>query len=115
LVKGLKVYTDTDHDLDTFEEIDAIALHGTKPPSKDCSSNGIPDECDRDLGGDWNNDQFIDLVDHSFLIDCLAGPGSVPGDLECFDLCLAAFDNDHDGDVDLIDYQWFQQAFTWRR
>jgi superfamily II DNA or RNA helicase len=32
LVKGLKVYTDTDHDLGAWEEIDAIQLHGSTDP-----------------------------------------------------------------------------------
>lgn len=31
LVKGLKIYTDTDHNLSTWEEIDAIELHGAGP------------------------------------------------------------------------------------
>ncbi|OUC15697.1 MAG: hypothetical protein B0A82_05360 [Alkalinema sp. CACIAM 70d] len=32
LVKGLKIYIDTDHNLGTWEEIDAVKLHGTTIP-----------------------------------------------------------------------------------
>jgi|GEM_PF-2414121 len=75
--------------------------------SDDCNTNGLPGECDHDLAGDSNNDQIIDLTDHASLIDCLAGPGNAPGHQPCFDLCLAAFDQDHDGDVDLRDASAF--------
>lgn len=32
LVKGVKIYTNTDHDLSTWEEIDAVQLHGDTVP-----------------------------------------------------------------------------------
>ena len=47
-VAGVTVHVDTDHNSDTWEEIDAVALHGVPGDSLDCNTNGVPDECEDD-------------------------------------------------------------------
>jgi len=57
--------------------------------------------------GDWNGDGFSDQYDLEQYIDCLNGPGSAPdySISDCGSACLATFDTDADGDVDLRDFQ----------
>lgn len=55
--------------------------------------------------GDWNLNGYVDLDDHSALIDCLAGPGAAGVDGGC-----ACFDGDGDEDIDLFDWAAFQAA-----
>lgn len=130
LVKGIKVYTDTDHDLSAWEEIDAIALHGTGLPSADCNANGTPDECELGgndcnatavpddcesiAGGDFDADGAVGLGDYRGMVGCLAGPEATPNPPvpACVSACLAAFDFDADGDVDLADFTAFQILFA---
>ena len=82
--------------------------------STDCNSNGIHDECDPIGGGDYDANGIIDLGDHEFFVDCLAGPNvpPTPTDAECINLCLEAFDDDTDGDVDLADSAAFTRRFS---
>lgn len=43
-----------------------------------------------------------------------AGPEAAPDPPlppDCADLCLTVFDADEDGDLDLEDVAWFQEAF----
>ena len=58
--------------------------------------------------GDLNDDGFVDLIDYSFLQVCQSssGPGTPPS---CED-CLAIFDYDEDGDVDITDFATFQNT-----
>ncbi len=58
--------------------------------------------------GDIDDDCIVTLDDFWFFTICtdISGPGSVPAFGECIDV----FDFDHDQDVDLRDYQGFQQA-----
>lgn len=58
------------------------------------------------IPGDYTDDTIVDLSDHLRFVDCLSGPGQAPhpqiaGALQA--RCLAAFDTDSDGDVDLAD------------
>ncbi len=50
------------------------------------------------------------MDDYQFFGDCLAGPEvpPTPTDAECINLCLDAFDDDADGDVDLEDFSAFR-------
>ena len=84
------------------------------PLVNDCNSNGIPDGCDAIGAGDFDGDDDVDLTDFAAIADCLAGPYATPDPLapECADACLAAFDEDTDGDVDVADFFEFQAAFT---
>jgi hypothetical protein len=81
--------------------------------SLDCNSNGAPDECETIAGGDFNDDGSVDLQDAAGLVDCLNGPGAAPDPAvsECANLCLDAFDDDNDNDVDLNDAAGFQILF----
>ena len=74
--------------------------------STDCNSNDIPDECEAPFWGDYDADGSVDFGDLAALIDCLAGPGSLPqpASPECAPYCLQVFDTDGDDDVDLHDY-----------
>jgi len=95
--------------------------------SADCNTNAVPDECEPDCNvngivdtcevvhaGDFDADGDVDLVDALTLVDCLAGPAASPAPLasECAATCLAVFDLDDDGDVDLRDYSSWLSLFT---
>jgi hypothetical protein len=108
LVDGLRVTITTDA-TGTWEELDALQLHGRNFP--DCNANGMPDECDIADGtsfdingngipdececlGDLNYDNEIDLVDLALLLQhygTTSGATYEQGDI------------DEDGDVDLTD------------
>ncbi len=80
--------------------------------SLDCNGNLMPDECDTIAGGDYYPDGNVDMLDLPGFIDCTAGPGATPAPTvpDCLSACLAAFDFDSDGSVDLRDYSAFLQA-----
>ena len=64
--------------------------------------------------GDSNGDGRIDNLDYLDFAACLFGPGSVPSPAvtpPTLSLCLNVFDADGDGDVDLSDFDAFQQRF----
>lgn len=69
----------------------------------DCNNNGALDVCAADLLGDYTEDGLLDLDDHAPFTECLAGPAGLPLSDACRPLCLAAFDLDEDGDIDLKD------------
>ena len=73
--------------------------------SLDCNATGVPDECETLSAGDFNSDGVVDLGDFPGLSACLAGPGEAPAPPEpaCQPACLATFDVEQDGDVDLGD------------
>lgn len=48
LVRAVMVHTDTNTNPATWEEIDAIALHGVPAAMGDCDKNGVPDGCQMD-------------------------------------------------------------------
>lgn len=65
LVQGVKVHIDTDTNLSTWEELDAIRLTGLLPGLTDCNSNGLADVCELDADGNGIPD------------DCEETPGDV--------------------------------------
>jgi len=79
----------------------------------DCNSNVIDDACETISGGDFDGSGTVDLSDHTFLADCVSGPGPAPSPASaaCTAMCLDAFDSDADNDVDLRDLSNFQIVF----
>ncbi|HNQ22537.1 MAG TPA: hypothetical protein PKK06_05525 [Phycisphaerae bacterium] len=80
--------------------------------SMDCNGTGLPDECELLAGGDYTADGQVDLNDYQAFVECQGGPAVPPASGDCADTCLAAFDAEHDGDVDLADFAVFQTNFT---
>jgi hypothetical protein len=65
----------------------------------DIDNNFIPDECEGGpIPGDCDQNDVVDLLDHTCFYDCLSGPG-IAADSDCF-----IFDHDIDSDVDLDDF-----------
>ncbi len=81
--------------------------------SLDCNGTLVPDECERLDCGDFDADRTLGASDLPGWFECLAGPGQTPqpATAGCASACLAAFDFDDDGDVDLADFRRFQSAF----
>jgi len=82
--------------------------------SLDCNANATPDDCELIAGGDFNADASVDALDGEAFVECLAGPlaSPTPGDPLCVPACLAAFDDDGDGDLDLQDFAAFMRGVT---
>lgn len=57
--------------------------------------------------GDSDGDGHIDLDDFKVFSGCMSGPGGDPEGAQC-----RCFHFDSDTDVDLIDFGFFQRAFT---
>jgi len=57
--------------------------------------------------GDFDANGVVDWTDVAAFGDCLGGPAGdpTPDAAACHDACLGVFDGDHDGDVDLADWQ----------
>jgi hypothetical protein len=93
--------------LATQDNVDALEMLAcTDGP--DCARRfGI-----RAVRGDWENDNDVDLGDHVGVLQCLSGPWEAPDFVLPSDLCRFVFDDDHDLDVDLADFQVFQIGFT---
>ncbi len=86
----------------------------TAGTSFDCNNTGKPDECETISRGDFDADTDIDLADYIGFTYCMAGPG-VPPVTEhpgCAPACLAAFDFDDDGDIDIRDAGELQKLFN---
>ncbi|MCP4593866.1 MAG: hypothetical protein GY842_24290 [bacterium] len=78
----------------------------------DCNTNGVRDACDTP-DGDIDGDGQTDLADLAIMVDCVTGLCTDP---PCFqplygDPCCVLADFDRDGDIDLGDYQAFQESF----
>lgn len=86
-------------------------------PAADCNGNGLMDACEALIPGDYNHDFVVNLADYENLAVCLTGPGVAPAAQPsgCESQCLAAFDTDADGDVDLDDFRTFQRVFGGER
>jgi hypothetical protein len=80
----------------------------------DCNANGRPDACEVIDGGDLDHDGDVDADDYAGVADCLVGPAGAPAPNPplCVAACLAAFDANDDGRIDLRDFAAFQEAFT---
>jgi len=50
LVAGVRVHVNTDHNFSRWEQIDAIALHGTLASQADCNLNGLDDSVELAAG-----------------------------------------------------------------
>ena len=79
--------------------------------SLDCNETGIPDSCEPMGDGDYDGNGTVSIDDYQWLADCLAGPGNSPSPAspECIDACIAVFDFDSDGNIDLQDFAKFQR------
>ena len=112
-VRAVIVHTDTDTNPATWEEIDAIALHGVPLALADCNSNGVADGCDPDSDADGipddcdtslsdcnsnGTDDARDIAAGSSR-DCNAN--TVPD--ECDLGAATSFDCDGDGQLDECD------------
>jgi hypothetical protein len=73
--------------------------------SKDCNGNDVPDECEYRV--DVDGDGLTTVSDWAAAFSMLDGP-SVPYAGNCHGLR----DADHDGDVDLADFAFFQRVFV---
>jgi len=81
--------------------------------SLDCNCNDTPDECETLANADFDNDGDADLSDFQKFIECLVGPGAIPGSpAACVSACLDAFDADSDIDIDAADFADFQRRLT---
>lgn len=63
--------------------------------------------CPRFIRGDRDGDGDLDLDDFTEMPDCMSGPGSPYGDIDC-----AIFDGHVDDYIDLLDFQRFQACFA---
>ena len=64
------------------------------------------------LPGDFDNNDRVDDADYFFFANCLAGPGVTTPPAACSAVEFNFADADNDSDVDLADFDIFQQAFT---
>ncbi len=82
-------------------------------PYVDCNQNNVLDVCEAVDNGDFDNDGVVDLTDFAALPPCFRGPKilPVPPIPQCTAMCSAAFDLDHDFDVDLRDIALFANRF----
>ena len=108
---------DGDNDLAVANQIGddvSVLMNRVAANSVDCNFSTIPDECESFETCDFGGDGDVDLHDWGAFVDCLAGPGVGPGPAveRCVDACLAAFDLDSDGDVDLLDAAGSQELYT---
>ena len=80
----------------------------------DCNRNGIPDDCEKITGPDFDANGNINQLDFAAFHECMSTPYGRPAPLSsaCALACLLGFDADGDDDVDLRDYAVLQRLFT---
>jgi hypothetical protein len=92
---------------ETTTELNCIDVAGTY--------NGDGTECLGDVNNDGIDDACPSPLDlFANFPDCMAGPGASPGPTDPLtpEECLTSYDWDVDGDVDLVDFNYFQSAFA---
>ncbi len=83
----------------------ALCADPAVPVDPDCNHNGVQDDFDKVVHGDWNANGRLDDGDLMALPPAMGGPGQLPPlDLDCADLGSRAFDLDRDDDVDMRDF-----------
>ncbi len=95
LAQGVKIYVDTDHNLNEWEEIDAVRLHSQRPSahSADTNLDDVPDECQ---SYDCDGNGAVDAGDWRCIVHCLHGPNQeAPYGCNRSDV-----NGDHDVDLD---------------
>ncbi len=81
------------------------ALDISEGRSRDCNSNGVPDECEYRC--DLDGDGLTGLSDFASFQRALTGPAKT-----ALEPCGALLDIDHDSDIDLLDFAGLQRVFT---
>jgi hypothetical protein len=92
---------------ETTTELNCIDVAGTY--------NGDGTECLGDVNNDGIDDACPSPLDlFANFPDCMAGPGASPDPTDPLtpEECLTSYDWDVDGDVDLVDFNYFQSAFA---
>ena len=97
-----------DTDCNTNGVYDACEIGGGET---DCNADAVLDSCESVAGGDYNADGVVNGDDLAGLTACLAGPAAAPA-APCTTMCLAAFDTDGDGNIDLRDFTVLQQSMS---
>ena len=79
-------------------------------PDADCNNTGLADACELITAFDYDGDGVVGESDVADFVDCSEGANVAPAPLSptCASMCLAVFDNDNDGDIDLSDYAALQ-------
>ncbi len=82
--------------------------------SPDCNGNARPDECEVFRPGDLDASGYVDVYDYLMWLDCPTLPCTAPPcDPALYsDSCCGYADLDADGDVDLVDFRYFQNLFA---
>ncbi len=91
----------------------AGAVYSLRIDVPDCNGTAAPDYCETISPWDFDGDGDTDDVDLAELVGCFSGPsGEIdPSSPRCVETCIAVFDADVDGDIDLADFCLFQTLY----